>query len=192
MKITAPALRRDVIHAFLEAELNNPRHEERYKKALTDLHLNFEHMDDDTSERLLVAARGWPDKLLFRNFPKDIVWKCAELRADDLANLRYINYSYWNELSGGTGKPVVAASNIQRTNAVYGQLNNSFYQIAEAVDKGVHFAPLLLAACSDGSYTIIEGHMRATGFSLARRVPERQRVIIGYGDFDKWAKEGKD
>jgi hypothetical protein len=109
-----------------------------------------------------------------------------------LQSLRYIDYSYWNDLSAGTGKPVVAASNIQRTDAVYGQLNNSFYQIAEAVDKGVHFAPLLLAACSGGSYTIIEGHMRATGFSLARRVPERQRVIIGYGDFDKWAKEGKD
>ena len=56
---------------------------------------------------LLAATRGYGENRgLFGDFPAHVTWIRAVLSADEAAKVRYMNYSYWIELSGGSrGQP---------------------------------------------------------------------------------------
>lgn len=199
MKYLRVASEDEVIVAFLEAELDNPRHAQRYSQARSDSgHENI------SAEELLaegkslqrkegfIAARGWPDSMLFEGFPKHPTWSYFELEDNDLEKLVYIDYSYWNELSSNTRSPMVVAKNIKENIIVYGQGNDQFEGIAEAVRAKKHFPPLVLGKISNSKFIIIEGHARATGFALAQKVPRGQQAIITNETIDEWANKRKD
>lgn len=189
-----------VVQAFLEAEVFTVRHKNRYHNALK--HIKGDIGDDDflyspkyDSQRSLVlkAARGWPDTLLFTHFPKRVVWCEVRLDSTDIDKLRYINYSYWNELSKGTRKPSVAAKTIRAGEKVFGQDNAVFMAIAQQVVLGTIFPPLVILLKTDGALAIVEGHNRATGFALAGTIPKEQKFILGTGqENDMWIDEVKD
>jgi len=189
----------EVIRVFLEAELDNPRHEQRYLLAKKKCGLgsisNEEMLSDrkDNERRMLLTqARGWPDSMLFEGLPKNLSWDYFELETDDLNNLNYIDYSYWNELSSNTREPYVAAENIKNKVLVYGQSNDQFYGIASAVSANHKFPPLVLGKMLDGKFVIIEGHARATGFALAKKIPYGQAAIVSEQYVDNWANKRKD
>lgn len=195
MRFLKNATEQDVVNAFLQAELDNPRHHERYQKAIDNTgvkNADLSVMVDDEKYALLKTARGWPDEMLFKHFPRAVEWQWAEIDDADLERLRYINYSYWNELSKNSSSPLKARETIESNIEIFGQTNKQFYRIAKAVFEKTVFPPLVLCKLSDGDYMIIEGHTRVTGFTLAGRVPDGQKVIIGKGDFDKWAEQRKD
>lgn len=53
---------------------------------------------------LLAATRGYgEDRGIFEHFPATVRWEWAWLTAAELAQVRYIEYSYWNEISGAAG-----------------------------------------------------------------------------------------
>jgi hypothetical protein len=49
----------------------------------------------------------------FDEFPDDVRWQWMAITTDELAAVRYIDYSYWNKLSGGTRLPLDAAPRIR-------------------------------------------------------------------------------
>lgn len=193
MKYIRGAEEKDVAKAFLAAELNNPRHNDAYRVALGKSGIDVaQKLNDQDMLEIFKIARGWPNQLLFAGFPGNVSWELVEIDTNDLQRMRYINYSYWNELSQGSSRPARAANSVRAGVEVFGQSNTLFKDIADAVKAGSEFPPLVLGTLSDGNCVIIEGHARATGFTLAGRVPAGQRAILGKGDFDTWAKEGKD
>ena len=184
----------DVVTAFLDAEFQNPRHHDLYATVMARIGVGADQVesDQDVRMRLFQIARGWPDKLLFDDFPQSVQWYWGELDDEDIARLKYINYSYWNELSNNTRSPEAAALTVNGGTMVFGKSNDNFIGIAKAVRNGKQFPPLILGELEDGNYVIIEGHARATGFAIAGKVPVGQKIIVGKGAFDEWAKEGKD
>jgi hypothetical protein len=104
----------EVVLAFLRGEVDSDRFGDRVRRALADaggLHLvRAPDLDSDEENRArgraLAAARGWPDRDLFEGFPADVDWYHGVLPPEVLARVRYIDYPYWIELSGGSRRPV--------------------------------------------------------------------------------------
>src|SRR5207253_2679104 len=47
--------------------------------------------------------RGYEARVgLFDGFPHDVRWDWVNLQPDDVLQVKYINYDYWTELSGGS------------------------------------------------------------------------------------------
>jgi hypothetical protein len=106
---------------------------------------------------------------------------------------RYIDYSYWNELSNGTRLPSVAAHNIRAGKVVYGQSNQGFWELAQAVCRGAKLLPLLVTAVAPAApLVVMEGHVRLTSYALARAyLPAAVDVIAGFSpEFARWDAYG--
>jgi hypothetical protein len=54
------------------------------------------------------------------------------LTPDELMAVRYINYSYWIELSAGTGRPNDAADRVRAGIDVFGVPSDGFFDAARA------------------------------------------------------------
>ena len=85
-------------------------------------------------KKLLGEFRGYGlNRELFENFPNEIQWSLCNFVSCDLNNIRYIDYSYWNELSKGTHSPLTAAQTILNGIEIYGQSNVGFVKAAEYI-----------------------------------------------------------
>jgi hypothetical protein len=63
---------------------------------------------------VLAVTRGYgEDREIFEHFPADVRWVWARLTLGELAGVRYIEYSYWNELSCGSRLPGDAARRVR-------------------------------------------------------------------------------
>jgi hypothetical protein len=102
-----PASEAEVVLAFLRGEIDSDRFGNDVRRALVDAGgLQLARSPDLGSEeenhardRALAAARGWRDTELFEGFPEMVDWYHGVLQADTLSRVRFIDYSYWNELS---------------------------------------------------------------------------------------------
>jgi hypothetical protein len=108
-------------------------------------------------------------------------WEWAALSRDELSSVRYINWSYWLELSGGSRRPDDAAERIRAGVEPFGVSNASFFTMAEHVAAGRVFAPLILAATHEaGGLVVVEGHGRLTAYVLElARLPDEIKVLVG-------------
>jgi len=110
-----------------------------------------------------------------------------------LSRIRYINYSYWNELSNYTGSPLEAVATIKEGRTVYGVSNEAFLKGAEELAKGIKFPPLILLTDeSEQRYIILEGHARMTAYALAPDSFQDISVLLGYckrEELDEWYGE---
>jgi hypothetical protein len=100
----------------------------------------------------------------------------------ELAEVRYIQYDYWDELSGGSRLAVDAAARIRAGVTPFGVPNNGTLEMARAVASGAQFPPLILATTDFGGdhLVVLEGHVRLTAFMLARdRLPPGLEVLVG-------------
>ena len=99
----------------------------------------------------------------------------------ELATVRYIDYDYWVELSGGTRLVVDAAPRIVAGVAPFGVSSDWALGMAREVVGGARFPPLILVTTgSGGDLVVLEGHARLTGFMLARdRLPPELEVLVG-------------
>jgi hypothetical protein len=57
---------------------------------------------------------------LFDGFPSDVRWTWMAISSAELAQVRYVNYDYWVELSGGTRLASDAAARIRAGAAPFG------------------------------------------------------------------------
>jgi hypothetical protein len=78
-----------------------------------------------------------------------------------------VDYSYWNELSGGSRLPADAAVRIRAGVRPFGVSHDRFLDAAQALAGGQDFPPMILAGLRDDALVCLEGHLRLTAHALA-------------------------
>ncbi len=189
----------EMIALFLRAELSSSRYGdqvgEQLRRAGLDRRIILEpDLADDweNAQRraILRAYRDYGNNTgLFDGFPTSVRWERATLSAVELARVKYIDYDYWVELSGGSRLAVDAARRINAGITVFGVSNDGFVALAKAVAAGVKLPELIVVTATDESdLVVLEGHVRLTAYFLsAGGPPPEVEVLIGYSpDFIHW------
>lgn len=185
MKKVRDSSESEMILTFLKGEITSQRFNEKLNNVLNELGYKKELiLDGDFSNQnenvqrknIMIKFRGYPTKELFENFPNIAHWDLVEFDKNDLDNIYYINYDYWNGLSNNTSKPKEAAKTIKSGKEIYEVSNEPFIKGAELVSKTM-FPPVILITCNDKKYLIIEGHSRMTIYGLR---PDKFNGTYGY------------
>lgn len=139
--------------------------------------------EKDNSLRLKIMKkyRGYPDSLLFENFPKILEWKLMKLDKNDINNIYYIDYDYWNLFSNNTSSPLEAVKNIKMGKEIFGVSNQPFLDGLEYL-KSNSFPPVILITCNDKRYLIVEGHSRMTIYGFDPTKLDGTYAYVGYCD----------
>jgi hypothetical protein len=145
-------------------------------------HPNCSNRDENAyRKRLLGEFRGWGrNSLLLRGFPSDFKWSLVSLSPNELAEIKYINWPYWVEISGGTRLPREAARRIQAGLAE--EHRASYEQVADRVRAGDALPELIVVAGPKDSDPLVavEGHARLTGYFLAEdALPDSVTLFLG-------------
>jgi hypothetical protein len=185
-----PAVEPEVVLAFLRGEVGSNRFGHDVRRALVraggldlvrrpDLRSEQENR---ARERALAAARGWRDSELFEGFPEKVDWYHGVLPPAALAQLRFVDYSYWNELSGGSRRPADVLPTLRsgRLPRWVSELGTDWcfsfaaeLATAEAVDDIIVMAPPDLS-----KLVLLEGHARLTAVFVGEL--QRRLVIRAY------------
>ena len=200
MKILRNSSEAEMIHAFLRTELVSDRFSAQLKMAMKTLSIDeqlllsadLENEDENALRKdLLGEFRGYGrNKELFENFPSQIEWSMCSFSEEDLAKIRYIDYSYWNELSAGTRSPLTAAEQVRKGITIYGQSTDGFLQAAKYIENSGRFQNMIFLTADFNSFVIVEGHLRMTAYALTPNYFDNIHCIVGkccQSDFDAWA-----
>jgi hypothetical protein len=192
MRRVRPSSEAEMVALFLRTELPAARFRDNLQ-ALLQSHglpervVTDPDLGDDAENRarlqLLTEHRAYSTRTgLFDGFPDDVSWQWMAITPAELARVRYIDYDYWVELSGGTRLPVDAAPRIRAGVAPFGVPSDWALGMAEEVTRGARFPPLILVTTEPGGgLVVLEGHARLTAFMLARdRLPPELEVLVGY------------
>lgn len=192
MKIIKEITADEMVAIFLKAEINSDRWSHHPLMILKKLGVNREIIDkpdlsnvkhNQTRADILKVYRGYgKNENLFQNFPSDVVWKRILLTKEELAKVKYMDYSYWVAISKGTRLPQYAAETIQHGEKIFGESNEVFIKAAEVYKQGVTFPELILVAVNEKSnFVVLEGHLRITAYFLAPEfLPNKIEVIVGF------------
>ena len=147
MKIIRESSEDEMILEFLKGELSSKRFSQNLLNILNELNIDKDIIikgDINSKEQNIIRKqiihkfRGYPNKELFNKFPKTESWKIVEFDTNDLDNIYYINYDYWNELSNNTSKPKAAAKNIMEGIEIYDVYRINFgYENIKLIDQEI-------------------------------------------------------
>jgi hypothetical protein len=181
-----------MVAAFLKAEFSSTRFSHELKQAMKKLGVaekvvaepNLENeTDNKLRARVLGEYRGYgQNREMFQDVPDNLKWYEAELKREEIGDLHYVDYSYWNELTNHTHCVKDAIANIQKGKIVFNVSNDKFWAVSQLIRQAKHdFEPMILWGDSKGStLEVLEGHLRATAFGLAGdEAPETIKVIVG-------------
>jgi hypothetical protein len=181
-----------MVAAFLKAEFSSIRFRDKLKAAMktrgvTEMVITDPNLEDKRENQLrsqvLGDYRGYgQNREVFEGIPADLIWYKAELTGDEVGDLHYIDYNYWNELTNGTHRVSDGVASIDRGNIVFNVSNDRFYTLADEILSGAHVfeAIILWGKSKESVFTILEGNLRATAFGLAGKDgPRIVDVIIG-------------
>lgn len=132
---------------------------------------------------LLGRHRGYGrDEDYFEGFPADLRWEWEALTPEELAGVRYIDYDYWVELSGGSRLPTDAIPRIHADVAPFGVSSEWAPRLADAIAAGADIPPLIFVAPQEeGEMVVLEGHARLTAYLLRpEALPTELLVLVGY------------
>ncbi len=120
----------------------------------------------------------------FAGFPSDVRWEWIMLSRQELEQVKYIEYDYWIELSGGSRLPRDAANTILAGRELFGVSNRTVLQMADAYRADARFPMLILVGKNrEGPLVLLEGHMRLTAMFLAREcLPAELEVLVGFSE----------
>lgn len=190
MKGFRPATEAEVVLAFLRGEIDSDRFGHDVERALVDaggLHLLrrpdlSSERENRARERALAVARGWRDSGLFTGFPDKVDWYHGVLPPDALARVRFIEYSYWNELSGGSRRPadVLPTLRAGRLPGWLSELGTDWcFQLAAQLATAEAVDDLIVMATPDlGSLVLLEGHARMTAIFVGGH--QRRLTVRAY------------
>src|SRR5260370_31790861 len=111
MRLRRPASEDDMVAIFLAAEVTSERYGPQIRGILTRLGQprGIVEQPDTRDEaanairrQVLAAYRDYPAGDVFTGMPADVTWHHAALTPAELATVRYIDYPYLTEVSGGT------------------------------------------------------------------------------------------
>lgn len=188
MKLIRNATESEMILEFLRGELNSNRFNSDLNKVLKKLNIesniitNGNILDSKENKlrlQIMKEYRGYPDKELFYLFPKEIDWKYVKLSSEDLDNIFYIDYDYWNLLSSNTSKPSEAVKTIKNDIEIFDVSNQPFLDGVEYL-KNNSFPPVVLLTCNGEKFLIIEGHSRMTIYAFLPSKLNNTYAYIGY------------
>ena len=196
MRVVRDSSEDEMIALFLLGELTSERFGEGIRTALmaagqTETLITAADLGDAVQNRarraILATTRGYGENRdVFENFPGRVRWVRAMLAPGELARVRYIEYSYWNELSCGSRLPADAAQQIRRGIKVFGVSNRRFLRAARAVERGEPFPPLILAGRRRDRLICLEGHLRLTAYALAGFPCEVECLVGTARTMDRW------
>jgi hypothetical protein len=177
----------DMISVYLKAEIDSSRYgqfilgllEQHGKsRSLVDTP-DITNKDENAFRRYLLGAYR---SYVFEELPSDTVWYRALLNREEVAQIRYIDYDYWNALSDNTRMPSAAVKTIAAGREVFGVSNEGFLRAAQMLKEGALFPELILVGTSPADHlTVYEGHLRLTAYLLAPEcIPEELEVIVGF------------
>jgi len=191
MRWLGPSSEAEMVALFLRTELPAARFRDTLR-ALLESHglpesvITTPDLADDAENqarlRLLTEHREYGTRTgLFEDFPDDVSWQWMAIAPAELATVRYIDYDYWVELSGGTRLAVDAAPRIRAGVAPFGVSSDWALGMAREVARGARFPPLILVTTGPGGdLVVLEGHARLTAYMLARdRLPPELEVLVG-------------
>jgi len=139
--------------------------------------------DNAYRRHVLGAYRGYRrDADVFTGIPDDVRWYRALATQAELAEVRYLNDDYWNELSGGSRLAMDAVARIKQGVEPYGVSNEGIWSIADALASGVSFPQLIVVGEDEyAPLVLLEGHARLTAYFLRPdSMPTMLPVIVGY------------
>jgi hypothetical protein len=117
---------------------------------------------------------------LFHGLPDDIVWERAALTPEEVLRVRYIEYDYWVELSGGSRLPADAAERIRAGITAFRVPNDGFFELAAALAATLPPELILLGGAEGDELVVLEGHARVTAFALGpEALPPQLEVLLG-------------
>lgn len=190
MKYLRDASQAEVILEFLRGEYGSERFGGGVRAAMRregcpEDYLWNARLDDagqcDARARALAACRGWGrGEGVFSRFPDRVRWALVRCEAGDLDALRYIRYSYWDELSNWTGSARQAALNVRAGREVFGVSNAAFWAGAELLRRGGGFAPIIALGSAAPRFALLEGHLRLTAYALASERFEGAPCYLGW------------
>jgi len=181
-----------MVAAYLRAEISSERFGDDVKSAMRAFAVDDSVITSpdiaNSAENVLRADvlgayRGYGQgREMFDGIPDELAWHEAELAREEIGDLRYVDYSYWNELTDHTRLVQDAVANIRRGKVVFDVPNDRFLDFAEGIRRGQRdFGPLILwAESASAPLEIIEGHLRATALALAgEKVQSVIPVLVG-------------
>ena len=150
-------------------------------RVITDPNLD-DRAENQARAQILTRHRGYGTRTgLFEGVPRDVRWEWMAITPAELATVRYIDYDYWVELSGGTRLATDAAPRIRAGVAPFGVSSDWALGMAQAVADGARFPPLILVTTGfPGDLVVLEGHARLTAYMLCPdRLPPELEVLVG-------------
>lgn len=190
MRLLSPSSNEEMVAVFLLGELDSPRFAETIQAALRDRKLSKALIEkpnlDSSAENaqraaILLEYRPWlVDFGLLKEWPPNAMWHWAELNREDIENLHYVTYSYWDELSSGTHLVQDGAKSVKAGRVVFEVGNDNFWEVARRIDAGETMRPIIILSDGErGPHTVIEGHTRATSYLLADHAPRTVHALFG-------------
>ena len=154
----------EMIAAFLYAELQSPRSMSKEIQAYLqrdgmsprvilspDLHNERENA---YRRAVLGAYRGYGQgREYFQGFPEEMRWERVGLTRQELEPVKYIEYDYWVELSGGSRLARDGARRALAGIDVFGLSSQYFVDIAEALRQGAQFPTLIFVGRDEASFS---------------------------------------
>jgi hypothetical protein len=191
MRELARLTEHDMIAAFVRAELDSERFGPAVRAASRRHRVPrrvVEHPDTadarQNAQRLAILRdyrRYGLDRSLFDGFPYDgVAWTRVALGRDEVLAIRYIDYDYWVELSGGSRLPSEAARRILAGEADPAHTAH-WLRVARALDRGAAFPELIAVTAGGGAPLVaLEGHLRLTAYALRpEHIPDPLTAILG-------------
>ncbi|MFE9416161.1 hypothetical protein ACFYMX_11025 [Streptomyces griseofuscus] len=188
----------EMVACFLSGELSSQRFGQTLRSHLAAAgqaeqlltHPDLSDTGANLARRALLAAtRGYGESRdLFENFPNHVTWTRARLSADEAAEVRYLDYSYWVELSGGSRRPTDAAARIKAGIRAFDVPNEPFVDAAHAFIRGERFPPLILVGERQDNLVCLEGHLRLTAYALVGFPTDIECLIGTAAAMGRWAR----
>lgn len=191
-----------MIASFLRAEIDSDRHKDRM---LRELRANgrprsiverpdLADPDENAFRRtLLGSTRGWGrGEGMFQGFPGHVDWMVVALAREELADVRYIAWDWWLEISGGTRLATETARRIRAGELAGGSESALRYHepIARRLVEGPPLPSLIAVrdATRPQFLVLVEGHVRLTAFFLfPELVPLEVQIYLGTAEgLDSW------
>jgi hypothetical protein len=189
MRVVRPSSEDEMVAVFLRGELGSDRFGGATRDALACVGVpasivTAPRLSDPTENelrrRLLTETRAYDTRDgVFGGFPDDVRWERVVLAREELADVRYIDWDYWLELSGGTRSPVDAARRVREGVAPFGIPSDGFLAAAARVHEA--WPELILAGAGLGEpLVVLEGHVRLTAYVLAgAAAPGEVEALLG-------------
>ena len=186
MRVLRPIGEDEMVATFVRAELDSGRYGATLRELLARdgreervlRHPDLDSPDECRYRRsLLDEHRAYERREgLFFGWPEGVDWHRAALTPDEVLGIRYIDWDWWLEASGGTRRPSEAARRI-RANEIPGVTVAEHEAFADAAAQ-----PELIVATTDAlqPLVLVEGHARLTAYALfPERLPGGLEILLG-------------